>query len=114
MHYDEVTDDMISDDYSYMSTPYRSEYSGYSSYADERRTNYYRTESVFKERIVDFFKMLMQLLTGAIVAVVLIYCGIMVKDRYSNGRWNSFGETLDKLLLRNNTQSHESGFEESG
>ena len=58
--------------------------------------------------------MVMQVLAGAAVAVVLIYCGIMVKDRYSNGRWNSFGETLDKLLLRNNRQSHDPGSEESG
>lgn len=31
MHYDEATGDMIGDDDSYMSTPYRSEYSSYAS-----------------------------------------------------------------------------------
>ena len=113
MHYDEATGDMIGDDNSYMSTPCRSEYSEYSSYADERLTNHYRAESVFKERIVDFFKMVIQVLAGAIMAAVLMYCWIMVKDRYCNGRWNSFGETLDKFLSRNNAQGHESGSDES-
>ena len=114
MHYDEATGDMIGDDDSYMSAPYRSGCSGYSSYSDEPLINQYRAESAFKERIIDFFKMVMQVLAGAAVAAVLIFCGIMVKDRYCNGRWNSFGETLDKFLSRNSAQSHESGFEESG
>ena len=114
MHYDEATGNMIGDDDSYTSTPYRSGYFGDSSYADERPTNHYRAENVFKERIVDFFKMVIQVLAGAIVAAVLIFCGIMVKDRYCNGRWNSFGETLDKFLSRDDAQSHESGSEESG
>ena len=114
MHYDEATGNMIGDDDSYMSAPYRSVCSGYSSYSDEPLINQYRAESAFKERIIDFFKMVKQVLAGAAVAAVLIYCGIMVKDRCSNGRWNSFGETLDKLLLRNNRQSHDPGSEESG
>ncbi len=47
MHYDEETGDMIGDDYSYVPTPCRSEYS---SYASRRRSSEWREKlsSIFK------------------------------------------------------------------
>ena len=99
MRYDELTGDMIGDDYS--SAPYRS---GYSSYSDETSSGRYHGNSELRERVANFFKLVLQVTVGIFLGTVLIFFGIMVKDRYDNGRWNTFNETLDKLLLRNNKQ----------
>ena len=104
MRYDELTGDMIDDDYS--STPYRS---GYFSDANEILSENYYENNDLRERVINCFKSILQVTVGIFLGAVLIFFGIMVKDRYDNGRWNTFSETLDKFLLRNNKQpSHDS------
>ncbi len=104
MRYDELTGDMIGDDYS--STPYRS---GYSSYSDGTSSGRYHGYSELMERVANFFKLVLQVTAGVFLGAVLIFFGVMVKGRYDNGRWNTLNETLDKLLQRNNKHpSHDS------
>ena len=104
MRYDELTGDMIDDDYS--STSYRS---GCSSYYDETLSRRYHGNSELMERVANFLKLGLQMVAGVLFGAVLIFFGIMVKDRYDNGRWNTFSETLDKFLQRNDKQpSHDS------
>lgn len=106
MHYDEETGDMIGDDYSYASTPCRS---GYSAYAYETLSEDPYRNNELGERVINFFKLILQVTVGLFLGAVLIFFGIMVKDRYDNGRWNTFSETLDKFLQRNDRQpSHDS------
>lgn len=106
MHYDEETGDMIDDDYFYASTPCRS---GYASYANETLSGCYYRNNDLGERAINFLKSILQIIAGVFLGAVLIFFGIMVKDRYEGGRWNTLSETMDKFLQRNNKQpSHDS------
>lgn len=73
------------------------------SFSDEAAGDYRNCE--WSARIKDYLGFILQMVAGVLFASTLIFFGIMFKDRYEGGHWNTLSETMDKFLQRNNKQT---------
>lgn len=94
---EEAEGDIFEDDNS--SYEWEDDFSTEAANVSEEMAGDYRNGDL-RSRIKDSLAFILQMSAGVILGCVLIFWGRMVKDRYDNGKWDSFGEAFDKYFQR--------------